>query len=328
MSYFLGFDAAKLKLDWALINEQGVELAYGKVTNESVAIAELLLTVSGNYPDTTIICVVESTGCYHYNLVDTAHAVGMWCVVCNPIITKQQVKATIRGKKTDRTDALMVARLGLRGEGRLYTEELYRPTKHLARSVQKLSIFRDAFAGHTRHLTKLAEAQLSTDASEFMQAVQTAIADARAQLYRDLATSASGSDFWLLQTIKGVGPYIAASVLGEVQDIRNFPSAKALIAFAGFDPKIRQSGKALNSTGRLTKRGSTYLRRSIFIGASVARQHDPQFKALYDKKRAEGKSYKVATIVVARKLLSVIRSVWLSGKPYKVPEGFGVDRNI
>ena len=155
-----------------------------------------------------------------------------------------------------------------------------------------------------------------------MQGVQAAIAAARVQLYIDLAASANGNSLNLLQTIKGIGPYTAASIIGEIQDIHNFKSAKALIAFAGLDPKIRQSGKTLNSTGRLTKRGSTYLRRSIFISANVARQYDPQFKALYDKKRTEGKSYTVATCVVARKLLKVVRAVWLSGKPYTIPESF------
>jgi transposase len=134
-----------------------------------------------------------------------------------------------------------------------------------------------------------------------------------------MALSAQGETFQLLQTISGVGPFVAANVIGELQDIRRFPKAKHLIAYAGLDTKIRQSGKALNSTGRLTKRGSSYLRHSLFIAANVARQHDPQFRALYDKKRAEGKTYKEATVVVARKLLLVARSVWLSGKRYSLP---------
>jgi hypothetical protein len=54
--------------------------------------------------------------------------------------------------------------------------------------------------------------------------------------------------------------------------------------------------------------------RSLFIAANVARQHDEQFQAMYDKKRAEGKTYKEATCAVSRKLLKVVRSVWLSGK--------------
>jgi transposase len=137
-----------------------------------------------------------------------------------------------------------------------------------------------------------------------------------------LAESAKGEVFTRLQTIPGIGPYIASSLIGEIQDITRFQTVKALTAYAGLDPKIRQSGHSLNSTGRLTKRGSSYLRRSAFLAANVARRYDPQFQALYDKKRAEGKTYKEANCAVARKLLKVIRSVWLNGRNYEVPENF------
>ena len=112
---------------------------------------------------------------------------------------------------------------------------------------------------------------------------------------------------------------VAASLIGEIQDMEKFRGThglKALIAYAGLDPRIRQSRKSLNSTGRLTKRGSSHLRRSAFISANIARQHNPVLKAYYEKKRAEGKSYKVATCAVARKQLAIIRAVWLSGKPF------------
>ena len=98
--------------------------------------------------------------------------------------------------------------------------------------------------------------------------------------------------------------------------MKRFRTAKALTAFAGLDPKVRQSGHTLNTTGKLTKRGSSHLRRSIFIAANVSRQHDPNLKAFYDKKRGEGKSYTVATVAVARKLLTIVRAVWLSGDKY------------
>ena len=216
----------------------------------------------------------------------------------------------------------MIARLGLRGEGRLHTSEPYTLTKHYARSAHKLSALGGLFKNHHSHMTGLLGADLSSGVQIRMKAVQEAITAARKQLYQDMAASAEGEVFRLLQTIKGVGPYVAASLIGEIQEIRRFDSAKALTAYTGLDPKIRQSGKALNSTGRHTKRGSAHLRHSLFIAASVARQHDPQFKSLYDKKRAEGKSYKVATCVAARKLLMVVRSVWLSGEDYTVPTGF------
>lgn len=156
------------------------------------------------------------------------------------------------------------------------------------------------------------------NAKEMLKDIQSSIKEARVQLYKDLAKSANGPIFTRLQTIPGIGPYIASSLIGEIQTMERFNSSHALTAYAGLDPRIRQSGHTLNNTGRLTKRGSSYLRRSVFIAAGVARQHDPKFKTLYDKKRAEGKPYTVAVCVVARKLLSIVRAVWLSEKGYDV----------
>ena len=155
---------------------------------------------------------------------------------------------------------------------------------------------------------------------EPIQSVFTTIRDsitaARKTLYKELAASVDDDIFTRLQTIPGVGPYVSASLVGEIQSMERFSSAHALVAYAGLDPRVRQSGKSLNSTGRLSKRGSSYLRRSLFIAANVARQHDPVLRALYDKKRAEGKGHKVATVVVARKLLTIVRAVWLSEANY------------
>lgn len=316
MHYFLGCDVAKATIEVSLIDANGREHWTDRIVNEPGTIAGLLLNIAGNYPSDELTAVVESTGTYHHPLAETCTILGIDCQIYNPIITRQQIKATIRSKKTDRTDALMIARLGLRGEGRLYIPEPYKTTKYYARSAQKLSVLAGLFKHHHGHLVNLLENELSHETQELMQAIQESITAARKQLYRDMEVSAQGEIFTRLQTIAGVGPYVAASLIGEIQDMRRFQTTKALVAYSGLDPKIRQSGHTLNSTGKLTKRGSTYLRRSIFIAASVARQHDPSLKALYEQKRAEGKSYTVAVCVVARKLLAIIRAVWLSGQTY------------
>jgi len=318
--YFLGCDVSKRKVDVSLVDERGVELFVDKVPNTATDIASLLLTLSGNYPESEIRCVVESTGCYHHPVTEAATAVGMSCQVYNPIITKQQIKATVRGKKTDRTDALIIARLGLRGEGLLYTPEPYMTAKYYARGQQKLGQLGGAYKLYEAHLTSLLADELSPEVLAALEQIQAAIRLAKHQLAADTVAAAPKDLVGLLKTIPGVGPYVASSLIGEIQVMKRFKTAKALTAYAGLDPKIRQSGHTLNSTGRLTKRGSSYLRRSIFIAASVARQHDPNFKALYDKKRGEGKSYTVAVCVVARKLLAIVRAVWLSGSPYDVEQ--------
>lgn len=84
------------------------------VVGFDVAKKSLVGAILGN--DGLVICC-ESTGYSHYPLLRAAAALKLSCRVLNPILTKQAMKATVRGKKTDRSDAVLIARLGLRGEG-------------------------------------------------------------------------------------------------------------------------------------------------------------------------------------------------------------------
>jgi len=90
------------------------------------------------------------------------------------------------------------------------------------------------------------------------------------------------------------------------------------------DPKIRQSGHCLNNQGKLTKRGSPHLRQALFVAASVARMHDPELKAYYEKKRSEGKKYTVAVCATARKLIYRIYIVWKRQTPYVVQKDYNL----
>jgi transposase len=315
MLYVLGSDVSKRKVDVSFVNEQGVEQWADNIPNGVAELATYLLTLAGTYPDDEVQCVVEATSCYHHPVLEACQIAGLPCRVYNPLLTRQQIRATVRGKKTDRTDALMVARLGLRGEGRIHTPEPYLATKYYARSQQRFTEFSTNLKRYGTHLNAVLEVDVAHD---MLTGIQAQLSAVRRQCIQDAATNAPPELLRRLQTVPGVGPYIAASLIGEVQDMRRFTTAKAFVAYAGLDPKIKQSGHTLNYTGSLTKRGSAYLRRSLFLAACSARQCDPYFRALYDKKRAEGKSYTVAVVVVARKLATVIRAVWLSGTSYAV----------
>jgi transposase len=318
MIFFLGCDVSKNKLDVALIDGAGSKQWTDSVLNNDSSLLHFLLTLQGACPDDELRIVVESTGRYHYPLVDAAGILGIPTVLYNPILTKQQIKASVRGQKTDKSDAVHIARIGLRGDVRYYTPEPYRSVKHYVRGQQKLGQLSSDLKRYEAHLQSVLEVELTEAAKDVMTAIQQQLTAARRQFVADTLALVPTELIGRLRSIPGIGPFIAASIIAEVQDMHRFPTAKALIAFAGLDPKIRQSGHTLNSTGRLTKRGSPHLRRSLFIAASVARQHDPYFKALYDKKRAEGKKYTAATVVVARKLLSISRAVWLSEQNYNL----------
>ena len=78
-----------------------------------------------------------------------------------------------------------------------------------------------------------------------------------------------------IKTIPGVGSVIGATIISEVGDIKRFVTPAKLVAFAGLDSKIDQSGTSHDSTGKMTKRGSPYLRTALFRATLVASNTDP-----------------------------------------------------
>lgn len=309
--FTLGFDVAKAKVDVALINKASKIKGSWEVANTPAALTELLATIQTKHPRLRAGC--EATGQYHFALIRVCLAQGIELRVLNPIVTKQYTRSTIRGRKTDRDDALTIARLTLRGEGTpATTADLFMPKRYL-RLATKIVRQRQALGLQQQFLVHLEPKnetnQLFTTA---MEALDILADDLRALA----ATDIDPTDSTLLQTIIGIGPLIATTILAEIGDITRFPSAKQLIAFAGLDPKVRQSGTTLHRNTRLTKRGSPELRRVLFMAAGVARQYDPELRCYYERRRAEGKAYTPSVVAVAQKLTNRIYAVLTRGTPY------------
>lgn len=120
-----------------------------------------------------------------------------------------------------------------------------------------------------------------------------------------------------LHTIPGIGIIGAATILAEIGDISRFKNSSALVAFAGIDPTVRQSGEFNSTHNHMSKRGSPYLRHAIFLAATTCSFHNSPLNAYYKKKRDQGKHRLTATGAVARKLATVIYAVLRDSKPYE-----------
>jgi transposase len=112
-------------------------------------------------------------------------------------------------------------------------------------------------------------------------------------------------DFEIITSIDGINKRTATSFLAEIGCISNYASYKNLIAFAGIDPTVYQSGK-FEGESRISKRGNRHLRRVIWIMTTCVIQHNTIFKAYYMKKRSEGQAFKKAVFATAHKLIRVI----------------------
>ena len=121
-----------------------------------------------------------------------------------------------------------------------------------------------------------------------------------------------------ITTIPGIGSVNAATILGEIGDIKRFSNPSKLVAYAGLDASVSQSGEYESTYNHMSKRGSPYLRRALFQSALRAEFCDPVFSAYYRKKITEGKHHLVATNAVARKLCHTIFAVLTKNEPYQV----------
>ena len=119
-----------------------------------------------------------------------------------------------------------------------------------------------------------------------------------------------------ITTIPGVSTATGAQIVAEIGDAKRFKNAASIVKYAGLNSGVDESGKFSAEGVPITKHGSPYLRRSLWLAANRARQYDPKLKAFYDKKRREGKPHRVAVTAVARKLCHVVYAVMRDGEPY------------
>ena len=97
--------------------------------------------------------------------------------------------------------------------------------------------------------------------------------------------------------------------ISEIGNIQRFSNHNKLLAFAGLEPSISESGKRNSSSGSMVKRGSPYLRWAIMWAARTVPRYSQTFAKYFDKKSDEGKHFNVAVSHVAKKLIRVIFSL-------------------
>lgn len=122
----------------------------------------------------------------------------------------------------------------------------------------------------------------------------------------------------VILTIPGISYTNGATILGEIGDISRFSTPKKLVAYAGIDASVTQSGEFEASRNVMSKRGSPYLRKALFSAALVASNHDPTLKAFYQKKISEGKHHFTAVGAVARKLCYIVHAILKKNEAYKI----------
>lgn len=191
-------------------------------------------------------------------------------------------------------------------------------------------------AAEAKRLIDAARASLGTECETHEalgKCIVSAIATIRSlderidEIEREIDTFENPAMAAIITQIKGAGtllPKVIASEYGELSRFVLNPKTgsardmhKRLLAYAGCDPRIRESGKW---KGRIfiSKRGSGQLRTALYLVGNGIRTWDPYFKSVYDDKKAKGKHHNVAIFYVVAKLLEVVCSLYRSGRSYSI----------
>jgi transposase len=310
MSSIIAFDVSKKELIGVRMRTSGTVAERYTVTNTLTAINTFLDTL----PPGVRFIGSEATGPYHTFLASACVARSTPFKLLNPLVTKQFTRATIRKRKTDEDDAVYIGRSLLLDEGRALTQSDLSPAlphlrtaTHLVNMAASIKRRRNRFATYVPD--SLAAQQHLADAEHALRAAAKAL--------RTIGTShVPEKERTLLTSIPGIGKTLAATIVSEVRDITRFGSGKSLVAYAGLDPRVRQSGTSLVRNTHITKRGSSHLRHALFLAAAIGQRHDPELQAYYAKKRTEGSCFTETTVANARHVAHRVCAVLKRGTPY------------
>lgn len=314
----IGIDVSKASLSvHGLLAEGGVSLT---LPNTSTAVTELMQGLAKAGFAGRI--VLESTGYYPWLAVVCGAEAGLDVRLVNPLLSSKHARAAIRKTKTDPVDARQLACMAI-------TEpHLPAPWQHdrswvalrhqagllctLEKVLQRLqATLRD----HRAALATLGvtDAPIVTDLAEQIKTLRRRCKRAEDALATGLKAYAHAPLHARLQTVPGVSAYVAGlQALFFRTDVRG---PKAWSAFIGLDLSIKQSG-TWRGRSRLSKRGNAYLRKRMFQAAWGAMQCNAEFKAYYQRLRAQGRSYVEALIMIARKQLRIAYVLWTQDRTY------------
>jgi len=313
MATIIGVDVSKNDF-YACLEEAGTPVQFENSKAGIKKFADHLNKQGCSIKD--VIIGVESTGIYHLPLSYHMTLSGFTVKVINPLVTSKATKATIRKVKNDRKDSEIIRHCTANGAGNRFidTKETLE-LKTLVRQRDSLAFIRATLNTKQRnveykhkHLGIAIEPIYQKIANKIEREIEQS--ELRLKTYRR-------AEQRLLESIPGVGPITAVSFISEINDINRFGNAQKLVAYIGLDSRVYQSGTSVNGKGYISKRGNKILRTRLFNAASVAVLRPNMFKTFFDRKRAEGKPYRVALVAVMNKMTHVIYAVWKRGIPFE-----------
>jgi transposase len=300
---FIGIDVSKAHLDVAVRPSD----ASWRVDNDEPGIRSLVAKLQALAP--TLI-VVEATGGYETAGVAALAAEGLPVAVINPCQARDFARSLGKRAKTDPIDARVLARFAeaIRPEVRALPDaaaQALQATLVRRRQVLEMLVAEKNRLGPSSH------ASVQARLRDHIQWLAAELEDLDGQLRRQLRDS----PVWrekddLLQSVKGVGPVLATTLLAELPELGQL-NRKQIAALVGVAPFNRDSGKLQGK--RMIWGGRASVRTSLYMATLSASRTNPVIRDYYARLLAAGKLKKVALVACMRKLLTILNAMMHSG---------------
>jgi transposase len=306
MERFVGIDVAAKHLDAAAHGEGEP----WRAPHDAAGIAALVGRLVELRP---ALVVLEATGGLETVLVGELAAAGVPVAVVNPRQVRDFARATGRLAKTDALDARVLAHFAAA------VRPAPRPVPDA--TAQELA----ALVARRRQVSEMLVAEqlrLRTASPRVRPQIEAHVAWLRAQLREldgELRAVIAASPLWrakdeLLRSVPGVGPVVAAVLLGGLRELGTL-ERKPIAALVGVAPVNRDSGQQRGQ--RRIAGGRGQVRAALYMATVVGVRHNPVLAAFYARLRAAGKPPKVALTACMHKLLLILNAMLRDGTPWQ-----------
>jgi transposase len=261
------------------------------------------------------VVALEATGGFETIVAAALAAAGLPVVVVNPAQIRAFAKAIGQRAKTDPIDAATIAHFAeaTKPEPRPLPDEA---TRLLSDLVARRRQIIEMIGAERQREQRVSVPHLRRSITRLLRALEKELAS----LNTDIDDAVRGSPAWrekenLLSSVPGVGPVISSTLIAELPELGQL-GRREIAALAGLAPFTRQSGKWRGKS--FIGGGRTAVRTALFMGAIVAKRHNPVLKAFFDRLVAAGKPKMVALIAVARKLLTILNAIVRDSRPWQI----------
>jgi transposase len=307
-SIIIGIDVSKDRLDVA-VRPSGEVFA---IARNPVGVEQLALRLGALSPH---LVALEATGGFETVVAAALAAARLPVVVVNPAQIRAFAKAVGQRAKTDPIDAGIIAHFAeaTRPEPRPLPDEA---TQLLADLIARRRQILEMMVAERQREKRISVPHLRKSIVRLLKALERELTS----VDTDINDAVRGSPAWrekedLLASVPGVGPTIARTLIAELPELGQL-SRRQVAALAGLAPFTRQSGQWRGRS--FIGGGRTSVRTALFMGAMVAKRHNPVLKGFFDRLVAAGKPKMVALIAVARKLLTMLNAILRDRKPWQI----------